>query len=107
MQDFGDDGSEGDLRGERAMAAEGVEEARLAEFFTVVIERFGDAVGVEGENIAGREVTFADFAVPLFENAEDGGGGVEACDGVVAAKEKRGKMAAIGETEDTSGVVVF
>lgn len=72
-----------------------------------MIEGLRDAIGVESENIAGREAAFADFAVPLFENAEDGGGGVKASDGVVAAKEKGGKMAAIGETKDARGVVVF
>ena len=89
------------------METERVEEARLAELFAIVIEGFGDAVGVEGEDVAGSDLAFADFAVPLFENAKDGGGGVEAGDGVVGAEEKRGEMAAIGEAEDAGGVVVF
>jgi len=33
--------------------------------------------------------------VPLFENAEDGRGGVEAVYGIVAAEDERGRMAAI------------
>ena len=89
------------------MEAERIEKARLAEFFAIGIEGFGDAVGVEGEDVAGGEVTFAYFAVPLFENAEDGGGGVEASDRVVGAEEKRGEVAAIGEAKDARGVVIF
>lgn len=72
-----------------------------------MIERFSDAVGVEGEDVAGTEVAFADFTVPLFENAEDGGGGVESCYGIIGAEEKRGEVAAIGKAKDARGVIVF
>src|ERR1700730_10901941 len=89
------------------MAAERVEEAGLAEFFAIVIEGFGDAVGVEGEHVAGEKVAFAQLTIPLFENAEDGGGGVEACYGIVAAEKKSREMAAVGVAEQASGVIVF
>ncbi len=78
VEDFVDHGGERGLRGECTMAAEGVEKARLAEFFAIAVEGFGDAVGVESEDVAGRDLAFAKLALPLFENAKDGGGGVEA-----------------------------
>ena len=87
VEDFVDHGGERGLRGECAMAAEGVEKARLAEFFAIAVEGFGDAVGVEGENIAGGDLALPDFAIPLFENAEDRGGGAEAGHAAVIAEE--------------------
>jgi len=107
VEDFVDHGGERGLRGERAMAAEGVEKARLAVFFAIVVEGFGDAVGVEGENVAGCDLAFAELALPLFENAQDGGGGVEACHAAVVAKEKGGEMATVGVAEQARRVVVF
>src|SRR5260221_6921991 len=89
------------------MAAEGVEEARLAKFLAIRVEGFGDAVGVEGEDVAGGELAFAELAVPLFENADDGGGGFEARNGVVGAKEKRGEVAAVGVMQEARRVVIL
>ena len=107
MQDFVDDASEGGLRRERAMAAQAIEEAQLAEFVASAVEGFGDAVGVEGEEVAAGKLAFADFAIPLFENAEDGGGGVEARYGIVATEKKSREMAAVGVAEQANGVIVF
>ena len=50
---------------------------------------------------------FAQFAVPLFENAEDGGGGVEAIDRIVAAEDECGRMAAVDVAEAAGGDVVI
>ena len=44
--------------------------------------------------------------VPVFEEAEDGGGGVEALDLAVAAEDDAGEMAAVGVAETAGGVVV-
>src|SRR5260370_7495007 len=84
-----------------------MEEAWLTEFLAIVVEGFGDAVGVEGEEVTGRELAFADFAIPFFENAEDGGGGVEARHGVVAAQKNRGRMAAVHESQEAGGILPF
>src|SRR5260370_27419154 len=89
------------------MAAEGVEEARLAEFCAIRVEGFGDSVGVEGEDVAGGELAFAELALPLFENTDDGGGGFKARDGVVGTEEKRGEMAAVGVMQEARGVIIF
>src|SRR5438445_9882576 len=89
------------------MALEGFDEALLAELFIGGIVGFGDAVGVEGEGIARAEAAFSNFAIPILENAQDGGGGVEALDGAVAAEDQAGKMAAVGVAQAAGGVVIF
>jgi hypothetical protein len=57
-------------------AEERFDESGLAVFVAIFVEGFGDAVGVEGEGVARVKGSFSDFAIPFFENAEDGGGGV-------------------------------
>src|ERR1700719_3249164 len=89
------------------MAAQGVEEARLAEFVARGAEGLGDAVGVEGEDVSGGDLALADFAIPLFEDAEDGGGGSEACHAAVVAEKKCWEMAAVGVAEQAGGGIRF
>jgi hypothetical protein len=106
LADVGDDILEEGLAGLGAMAEQGFDEAGFAVFVAGLVERFGDAVGIENEGVAGVDGLFAQFAVPLFENAEDGGGGVEAVDGIVAAEDECGRMAAIDVAEAAAGNVV-
>jgi hypothetical protein len=89
------------------MAEERFDEAGFAVFFAIFAEGFGDAVGVEDEGVAGVDGALAQFAIPLFENAEDGGGGVEAVDRIVTAEDERGRMAAIDVAETAGGGVVI
>src|SRR5260370_227158 len=63
--------------------------------------------GGEGEKGAGGDLAFAELALPLFENAQDGGGGVEVRHAAVVAEEKGGEMAAVGVAEQARRVVVF
>jgi len=70
------------------MAAQSFDEALFSKFFPCFAERFGDAVSVESKGIAGKELALRNRAIPLLENAENGGGGVETIEGVVAAEEK-------------------
>jgi len=107
VADVGDDGVEERLRALRTVAAQGVDQARFAEFFEVFVEGFGDAVGVEGEGVAWMDGALTDFAVPFLENAEDGGRGVEAVDGIVAAVDECGQVAAIDVAELAGGDVEF
>jgi len=107
VEDFVDHGGECGLGRERAMAAEGVEKARFAEFLAIMVEGFGDAVGVESEDVAGGDLAFAELALPLFENAKNRGGGVEARHAAVVAEEKGGEMATVGVAEQARRVVVF
>jgi len=107
LADVGDDILEEGLAGLSAMAEEGFDEAGFAVFVAGFVEGFGDAVGVEDEGVARLDGAFAQFAVPLFENAEDGRGGVEAVYGIVAAEDERGRMAAIDVAESAGGDVVI
>ena len=89
------------------VAAEGFDEALFAEFFEGGIEGFGDAIGVKGERVARMELAFADFAIPIAEGTEDGGGGVQGFEGRVSAENEAGEMAAVDVAEAAGGVVVL
>ncbi len=58
------------------MAAEGSDQTGFAEFIADFVKRLDHAAGVSGEGVAGAEDALADFAIPFFENAEDGSAGV-------------------------------
>lgn len=88
LANFVDDRSEQGLGREGAVAAQGFDEAFLSEFFAGIVKGFCDAVGVESEGITGKELALPNFAIPLFEDAENGGGGVKTLESIVAAEEK-------------------
>jgi hypothetical protein len=104
--DLVDDGGEDGLRGERGASLERGDETGFAELFLGLVEGFGDAVGVEGEDVAGGELALDGGGVPLLEEAEDGCGGVEALDLAAAAEEDGTEVAAVGVAETAGGVVV-
>src|ERR1700733_5982487 len=94
------DGGGEDLRGQEfCVLAQSGDEAVFAELFFGVVEGFGDAVGVEGEDIAGSELAVDGGGLPLFEESEDGAGGAEALDVSVVAEEDGGKVATVGVAE--------
>ena len=68
-----------------AMALQGFDEPLFAEFFVPGIGRFGQAVGVDGEQVAGTDATLCQFASPILKQADDGAGRIESIDGAVAA----------------------
>lgn len=90
LADVGDNVFEKGLGRLGAMAAEGIDEAGFAELVAGFVEGFGDAVGVERESVARVKRALADFAIPFFENAEDGGRGVEAIDRIVGTEDECG-----------------
>jgi hypothetical protein len=62
----------------------------FAELLVGRVVGFGDAVGVESEGVSRAELVLGNLAVPILEDAQDGGGGSEALDRVIAAEEKSG-----------------
>ena len=105
--DFFNDGSQGRLAGGFAMPLEGVDEALFTELLVGGVIGFGYTVGVKSKGVATGQVAFAYGAIPILEDTEDSGGGVEALDGAIAAKHQAGEMAAIGIAQAASGVVIF
>src|SRR6266446_6106378 len=81
------------------MTLQGFDEALFAELFVCGVVGFGDAIGVEGKGVACAKLAFSNLAIPFFENAQDGGSGMEAFHSAIAAEEKAGEVA--------RGVVVF
>src|SRR5215469_5452753 len=107
LVDFVDYGGEQVVGRKGAVAAECGGETLFAEFIAGFVEGLGDAVGVKRENVASRKLDFADFAVPVLKRTDNRGGGFEARKRIVAAQQQRGKVAAVGVTQPTGGVVVF
>src|SRR5258708_4997919 len=89
------------------MTLQGFNQAVLSELFIIRVVGFGYAVGVEGEGVAWAKLAFSNFAIPILEDSQDRGGGLEALDCIIAAEEQGGGMAAIGVTQMACGVVVF
>src|SRR5712671_1574015 len=89
------------------MPLQGFDQAVFAELLVGGVVGFGDAVGVESESVPHTKLTFSNFAIPILEDSQHRGGGLEALDGVIAVEQKSGEMAAIGVTQAAGGVVVF
>src|SRR5713101_721258 len=89
------------------MALQGFDEALFAELLVIGVVGFGDAVGVEDQHITRAKLALSNRAIPILENTQHGGGGIEALHGVIAAKEQAREMAAIRVTQVANGVVVF
>ena len=107
LLDLVDHGGEEGLGRESRVSPESGDEAVFAKLFFGLVEGFGYTVGVEGEDVAGVEVTLDGGGVPVFEETEDGGGGVEEFDGVVAPEKNGGEVAAVGVAKTAGGVVVI
>src|SRR4051795_3240199 len=89
------------------MAAERCNQTLFSEFFSCVIERFGYAVGVEREGVAGGEPAFANRAIPIFEEAENGAGGIEAFESVIVPEKKSAEMPTVGIAQAPEFVIVL
>src|SRR5712664_1678200 len=89
------------------MTLEGFDQALFAELLVGGIIGFGYAVGVQSERVTWAKPTFSNFVIPILENTEHGGGGLEALHSVIAAEEQGGEMTAIGVTQATRSVVIF
>src|SRR5215472_2346289 len=63
------------VRGKRAVKAQGRGKAFFAEFLPGVIERFGDSIRIQGQDLARRDLRFVDLAIPSLEHTENRRGG--------------------------------
>src|SRR5260370_11490296 len=70
------------------MTLQGFNQAVLSELFIIRVVGFGYAVGVEGEGVAWAKLAFSNFAIPILEDSQDRGGGLEALDCIIAAEEQ-------------------
>src|SRR5262249_52268901 len=95
------------LRRAVAMPLKRVDQALLAELLAGVVERLGDAAGVEREKVVRLEAALADRAPPLREDAEDRRGRPQPLDAPVAAQEQSAKVAAIHVAEPAGRIVVL
>src|SRR5713101_928586 len=89
------------------MPLQGFDEAVFSEFLLGGVVRFGDAVGVEGERVSWVNLAFSNRTIPILEDSEHGGGGIEPLHSGISAEEKSGEMAAIRVTQPARGVVIF
>ena len=85
LADLVHDGVEQVVRGKRAVAAQGGGKAFFAELLPGIIERFGDSIRIEGQDVAREDLRFADFAIPSLKHAENRRGGFETFDRIIAA----------------------
>src|SRR5216683_6755639 len=89
------------------MALQGFDQALFAELLVGGVVGFGDAVGVQCECVSRVKLAFFNFTIPIFEDSQNGGRGIETFHGVVAAEKKCGEMAAVGVAQTAGSVVVF
>ncbi len=94
-------------RRERVVPLKRGDETCFAELLHFTVEGFGYAVGVQDKGVAGMELAFADFAIPVVEGAEDGGRGAEIFDRRIAAQDEAGEMAAVDVADAAGKLVVF
>ncbi len=100
--DLGDElvGREGEV------GADEIDEAGFAKFVAGSVVGFGDAIGVDDEEVAGLERKFLRDTFPVGGHADNGGSGMEAFEGAIGAEKKRGVVATIGVFELAGDVVV-
>ena len=70
------------------------DQALFPEFLSAIVERFSDAVGVEGEDISSEQQPFLDRAIPFLEKPHNRGRGIEPFNAVILPEEKGGEMPA-------------
>src|SRR5207249_9259688 len=95
------------LRRQFTMLSQRLEQALFSKFLSSVVERFGDAVGVERDRISREELAFPDRAIPFLEESEHRARGFEPFQRVIAPKEKGGEMPAARVAQAPRAVVIL
>ena len=91
---------------ESKVGADEIDQPGFAKFIAGSVIGFGDAVGIDDEEIAGRQRKFLRDAFPVGGHADNGGSGMEALDGAVASENEGGVVTTIGVFELASNIVV-
>src|SRR6266568_2123807 len=89
------------------MLSQRFDQALFSEFFSAIVERFGDAVGVERECVSWEELAFPNRAIPFFEESQHRAGGFEPCQSVIAPEEEGGEMPAARVAQAPRAVVIL
>ena len=89
------------------MPTQRFDQALFSEFFSGIIERFGNAVGVKSERVAGEKLEFGNRAVPYREDSQYCARGIQPFQRAVAPQQKTGEVPAIGVTQTPQLVVIF
>ena len=77
------------------MSPQCFDQAAFPEFLFCTIVRFGYAIGVQCERVAGVKLALPDRAIPLFEDSQDRGRRIQPFQSVIAPEEQGGEMPAI------------
>lgn len=83
------------------------EQARFSEFLSGIVERFGDAIGIERERVPRVKATLPYRAVPILEEPQNRFRGRKPFNGVAAAQKKASEMPAIRVAQAPRLVVVL
>ena len=90
LPNFVDNGSHDVRRMAMTMPMQCLDQPFLAEFLVLLVERLGDPVGVDREQVAGKELADPSGGLPFVEEADDRGRRTEAFDGAIGAEDQSG-----------------
>ena len=107
LADFVDDRGAQSFARKPAVTAKRVDEALFSKFFARGAEGLCDAIGVEEERVAQRELALREGAIPNLEDTHNGGGGGKALERIIGVQEERRKVTTVGVADTASGVVIF
>src|SRR5437016_5779221 len=89
------------------MSPQCFDQSLFPEFLFCTVIRFSYAIGVECERVPWVKLAFPNRAIPLFEDSQDRGCGIEPFQSVIAPEEKSGEMPAIRVAQAAHAVVIF
>ncbi len=82
-----------------------IEQSLLAEFLVTLVDRFGDAIGVDGEQIAWEQLHVLSAAGPVAEQTHDGCRGRQSLHRSISLHDETRKMAAVRVSQSARAIV--
>src|SRR5262249_30450431 len=79
----------------------------FSKLLSTAVERFGDAVSVQGKHVSGAQPALRSQAFPILEETQHRAGGVESLKSVVAVEKQRGEVSTVGVAQALRLVVVL